>query len=484
LERTGRSLDEEFATTQKIDFEEDKLRAARMVATANRNFNRIFRLCDELTGMQNNVEAQNQAYFEKYDTQLKQVIQLSLVASVLLAACLTAYFNISTSRRLQVLMDNTTALAAGKPPDKTVSGEDELAEIDRIYHQMYQDLTVLRQKERAILDNASQVICSLDKDLRISDINDASDKMWGFPSSQLIGKRFLDLLPNADKTQIRSLLQNAINNKTEARFEATIVKADGSLNETAWSATWSDEQQSLYCVVTDISEQKELARMKQEFVSMLSHDLRTPLNSVLAAIELVTSGHFNLDDQVKVYMDRAHRNLKFSLSLINQLLEIEKMEAGHVNLDLDATSTKEIVSKSIEAVLDLSNSKSVKIITPETNFELVADSARLVQVLINLLGNALKFSPDNSTIVIKEEQTDAYTRISVTDQGRGIPRDQQAGIFDRFQQVNPTDKVEKQGSGLGLAICKTIIEAHKGRIGVSSEPGSGSTFWFEIPQEI
>jgi PAS domain S-box-containing protein len=431
--------------------------------------------------MQNNLQAENQAYFEKYDTQLKQVIELSLLASVVLACCLTAYFNISTSRRLKILMANTTALAAGKAPDKIVSGNDELAEIDLIYHQMYQDLTVLRQKERAILDNASQVICSLDKDLRLSDINDASNKMWGFPPSQLIGKRLLDLIQDQDKSTVRNILQNAIQNKTEARFEAKIVKADKSLSETSWSATWSDEQSSLYCVVTDISKQKELERLKQEFVSMLSHDLRTPLNSVLAAIELVSSGHFTLDDQVKVYMDRAHRNLKFSLSLINQLLEIEKMEAGHVSLEVDATSTKEIVSKSLEAVLDLSNAKSIKIVIPETNYELIADSERLVQVLINFLGNALKFSPDNSTITISEEQNDLYTKISVTDQGRGIPADQQAGIFDRFKQVSPTDKVEKQGSGLGLAICKSIIEAHHGRIGVSSEPGRGSSFWFEIP---
>lgn len=482
LEKTGLHLDEEFTATQELKFEEDKIRAARTVANANRDFNRMFAVCDSLSGVQSTVQEQNQAYFEKYDSQLKEVIQLSLLASVVLAACLTAYFNVTTNRRLQMLMNNTTAMAAGKEPTDIVTGEDELAQIDLIYHQMYQDLTVLRQKERAILDNASQVICSLDKDLRLSDINDASLKMWGFPSQQLIGKRFLELLPDADKSAIRSTLQNAIYNKTEARFEARIVKSDTTLNETSWSATWSDEQQSLYCVVTDISEQKELERLKQEFVSMLSHDLRTPLNSVLAAIELVTSGHFQLDDQVQVYMERAHRNLKFSLSLINQLLEIEKMEAGHVKLDLDATSTKEIVSKSLEAVVDLSNSKSIKIVAPETNYELIADSARLVQVVINLLGNALKFSPNGSTIVIGESQSEEYTRISVNDQGRGIPKDQQLGIFDRFQQVKPTDKVEKQGTGLGLAICKSIVEAHHGRIGVTSEVGNGSSFWFEIPR--
>jgi PAS domain S-box-containing protein len=482
LEKLGRRLDEDFLAVQKVDMEVDKIQAAKLVAGANRDINRMFVLADSLSGLQSAVQAQNQENFEKYDNALKQVIQLSLLASVLLAACLTAYFNISTTKRLKTLMSNTTALAAGKPPKERVPGDDELAQIDRIYHQMYQALTVLRQKERAILDNASQVICSLDKDLRLTDINDASMKMWEFPANQLIGKRFLEMVPDEDKAEVRETLQNAIQAKTEARFEAKVIKADRSLSETAWSATWSDEQRSLYCVVSDISERKELERLKQEFVSMISHDLRTPLNSVLAAIELVTSGHFALDDQVQVYMERAHRNLKFSLSLINQLLEIEKMQSGQIVLALDATSTKEIISKAVEGVLNLSLSREVEIIVPQTNYEVIADTDRLVQVVINLLGNALKFSPNKSTIVISEEQTETYTLISVTDQGRGIPKESQEGIFDRFQQVSPTDQAEKQGSGLGLAICKMIVEAHKGRIGVTSEPDKGSSFWFEIPR--
>ncbi len=483
LERIGHHLDEEFTTSQQFDMEEDKLQAAKAIAAANRDFNKMFAMTDELSGIQTTVQKENQEYFEKYDRQLKQVIQLSLLASVLLAGCLTAYFNVSTSRRLKMLMNNTTSMAAGEPPADHVPGVDELAQIDEIYHQMYKDLTVLRQKERAILDNASEIICSLDKDMRLTDINDASNKLWGFPANLLIGKRFLELLADEDKAGVRATLLLAIQNKTDARFETQIIRADGTASETAWSATWSDEQRSLYCVVSDISERKQLERMKQEFASMISHDLRTPLHSVLAAIELVSSDHFTLDDQVRMYMDRAHRNLKFSLSLINQLLEIEKMEAGHVSLELDVTSTKEIVSKAVEAVLDLSKSKEITIIVPSTNYELIGDADRLVQVVINLLGNAIKFSSDRSKIVIGEVQTETYTRLSVNDEGRGIPKDQLAGIFERFQQVNPIDKTEKQGSGLGLAICKSIVEAHKGQIGVTSEPGKGSSFWFEIPRQ-
>ncbi|HEY9676390.1 MAG TPA: PAS domain-containing sensor histidine kinase [Drouetiella sp.] len=483
LERLGHELDDEFTVKQTTDVESDPILAAKMVATVNRDFNRMFAIAEELSGKQIIVQNQSQEDFEKYDRELKQAIELSLVASVILAICTTAYFNVSTRKHLRTLMKNTTSLAAGKPPVEHVSGKDELAQIDEIYHQMYQDLQILRQKERAILDNASQVICSLDKDLKITDINDASNKVWGISPAQLLGNRFLELLPDEDKAEIRSTLQSAMRNKTEARFEARIIKVDKSLCETAWSATWSEAQNSLYCVVTDISEQKELERMKQEFVSMISHDLRTPLNSVLAAIELVTSGHFSLDDQVQIYMDRAHRNLKYSLSLINQLLEIEKMESGHIKLEIDVTSTKEIITKAVEAVLDLSNSKQITIKMPETNFELIGDTDRLVQVTINLLGNALKFSPNGSEILITEEEKQDCLRVTIADRGRGIPRDQQSGIFERFKQVNPADRVEKQGTGLGLAICKTIVEAHNGRIGVVSEPGAGSSFWFEIPKD-
>ena len=219
----------------------------------------------------------------------------------------------------------------------------------------------------------------------------------------------------------------------------------------------------------------------------LSHDLRTPLNSVMASLEIVNSEHFQLAPDVKQYISKAEKNLTLALSLINQLLEIEKMESGVITLDLDGVMSEEIYQKGFIAVSALADAKKVSIRHAGANLDFVGDLDRLTQVIINLLGNALKFSDAGTKITVRDElRTDAQgnelVRISVIDQGRGIPADQVGRVFDRFQQVSPHDAREKAGSGLGLAICKAIVEAHKGKIGVTSDIGIGSTFWFEIPR--
>jgi signal transduction histidine kinase len=162
------------------------------------------------------------------------------------------------------------------------------------------------------------------------------------------------------------------------------------------------------------------------------------------------------------------------------------MESGVISLNLDALSTRELFNKATVSIASLADSKKVKISYAGPSIEFVGDTERLVQVLINLLGNAIKFSDEEAMITVtaelkQESDQCAVTRISISDQGRGIPNENLEQIFDRFQQVNPRNEKEKSGTGLGLAICKAIVEAHGGRIGVNSQVGIGSTFWFEIP---
>lgn len=153
---------------------------------------------------------------------------------------------------------------------------------------------------------------------------------------------------------------------------------------------------------------------------MLSHDLRTPLSSVQASLELVSSEHFQLPDNALKYINRAERGLQLSLALINQLLEIEKMESGVISLSLDALSTQELFNKASYSVASLAESRRVKVSYDGPSIEFVGDSERLVQVLINLLGNAIKFSPDDSRVTVTAESAVhsdgcAITRINVTD---------------------------------------------------------------------
>jgi signal transduction histidine kinase len=491
-------------------------RASIIWAGAQKDINRLLVMTEKLTTEQQEAQRRSSIEYAEYDWQLRTALNLSLVLSGALAFGLAAYFNFSTTNRLKKLMKNTISLSVGKAPLETVAGDDELGQIDRLFHKMYGDLTALRQRERALLDNAAEAIISINTDLKVCEFNQAAARLFGacgdddegaegFQLSHgrtglgdernsgsgaggggLNNLRLVSLLAEDQFDAVINRFEAAEAEDREIRFEARIKTLQGDLVDTSWSVTYSREQMSLYCVIQDIRARKELERLKTDFVNMLSHDLRTPLNAVQASLEIASSEYFQLPSEVKVYIDRAQSNLGLSLSLINQLLEIEKMESGIVSLSLDGVSSAEIFNKASLAVVSLAESKKVSIKRTGQNLDFVGDADRLVQVMINLLGNALKFSPNGSKITVRDELRhdvggQDWARISITDQGRGIPASKLGQIFDRFQQVEPQDVREKAGSGLGLAICKAIVEAHGGRIGVSSSEGIGSTFWFELP---
>lgn len=226
----------------------------------------------------------------------------------------------------------------------------------------------------------------------------------------------------------------------------------------------------------------EASRRKQELMAMVAHDLRTPLTSIRASLSLMSMGAMGeMPDKAKRQIDGAEKNTKRLINLINDLLDIEKMEAGKMEMKFSSCVLQEIFDEAADSVREFAKNAKVEIEVPETSLTFDADQERLIRVLINLLGNAVKFSPPDSTVKLTAEVIDDSVEVRVTDQGRGIPNDFKDKIFVRFQQVNPEDKQEKQGTGLGLAICKAIIEGHNGTIGVDSELAKGSSFWFRIP---
>lgn len=476
-------IDQRFLDA-KHDFENgNKLLAAMKWSSVQHDLDHMLEMTQKLSAEQERLRQEHSAELEQYDKQLQNVIHLSLLGSVLIAFGLATFFNKGTTDRLEVLMQNTASLAMGRPPVKSLSGSDELAQIDKLYHRMYEDLTVLRHKERAIFDSAAEIICSIDQSATFTDVNDAATKMWGYAHDELLGRRVVDIIHDSDKHNTITKLQDAMAG-SEVRFETRVTKRDGTATDTAWSVTWSGVERSLYCVIHDISERKQLEEMKRHFVDMISHDLRTPLASVLASLQLISLPTFRLSEEGQSHLARGERNLLRALNLINQLMDLEKFAQGTITLFTETTYSSRIIDSAVGSISDLAAGKNIKIDSIGTDVEMVADAERLVQVMINLLGNALKFSPSNSTITVAVESQGSIVRFNVSDQGRGIPAELKDKVFERFQQVDPSDKVERAGTGLGLAICKSIVEAHNGKIGVESELGRGSTFWFELPVGI
>ncbi|HIA53342.1 MAG TPA: PAS domain S-box protein [Candidatus Melainabacteria bacterium] len=243
----------------------------------------------------------------------------------------------------------------------------------------------------------------------------------------------------------------------------------------------------LLIVVEDVSAKHELEKLKQEFLSMMAHDLRTPLTSIKCFLELVSEGVYDgRIDELKRRSSGIGNDTTRLINMISSLLNIHKLEAGRLQLSMEVIPLSEIIYRSMQSLASWAESRNIPLDVPPAKSGLLvsADGDYTVQVLVNLLSNAIKFSPKGSPVIIAHEVHDDFIKIKVIDKGRGIPKDVQARLFNRFEQARLSDARVEGGSGLGLAISKAIVEEQGGSIGVNSEPGQGCEFWFTLKREI
>ncbi len=238
-------------------------------------------------------------------------------------------------------------------------------------------------------------------------------------------------------------------------------------------------------VLRDVTRQRELERLKREFISIISHEIRTPLSSIRGALGLVAEGILDDDPQTaKEMVSIANNNIERLVRLVNDILALNRLESGQVNLKYQRCPAVSLVQQAFSSVEALATAHQIRLeATVPDDLWVWADPDWLVQVLVNLVNNAIKFSPPQTAIAVtaKAIAAEAVIQFSVTDQGRGIPADKLQAIFGRFQQVDASDSRQKGGTGLGLAICRRIVQQHGGCIWAESELGKGSTFYVTLP---
>jgi PAS domain S-box-containing protein len=269
-----------------------------------------------------------------------------------------------------------------------------------------------------------------------------------------------------------------------SNYEISIVRRDGEvrhLDVSRAEITWNGERQ-LEVMYQDVTERKKLDQLKDDFIGLVSHELRSPLTVITGAVNTaLTEGARLSPEEMRQLLEDAACEAELLSHLVGNLLELSRAQADRLLLQTESISVKKVIEDTVEAVKRQSSAHRLVVHLPSKVPAVDADQLRLERILRNLLDNAIKYSPQGSKIRVSVRAEEERLIIAVSDQGIGIPLADQAKLFRPFQRLEEAKLDETKGLGLGLLVCRRLVEAHGGQIWVQSEPGRGSTFFFTLP---
>ncbi|WP_316976063.1 PAS domain S-box protein [Shumkonia mesophila] len=346
------------------------------------------------------------------------------------------------------------------------------------------------ERIRAVVDTMVDGIITIDETGIIESVNPAVERIFGFSKHELIGRNVAVLMPespegahaNAIQNYVRTGVAKVIGSGREfsgRRQDGAIIPLEIGISEINQGG-----RRMFTGIVRDITERKQIERMKNEFVSTVSHELRTPLTSIRGALGLVVGGAVGpLPGKVGELIDIAYKNSQRLIALVNDILDLEKIESGSIGFRLQPADLGQLIDTAIEANVSFAGEYGVEYVVrqPVPATTVNVDGGRILQVMTNLLSNAAKFSPAGGTVDVAVSRREGWVRVAVIDRGPGIPENFRDRIFQRFSQADSSDTRKAGGTGLGLSITKTIVERHGGHIGFDATPGGGSTFHFDLP---
>jgi PAS domain S-box-containing protein len=351
-------------------------------------------------------------------------------------------------------------------------------------HRMEEALRASEAFARDVMDHMLEGLVIVDDRSTIVSLNREAERMFGYRREELLGQHVRVLLPETHQHDAEEFLRAARHHAMGRITQWSARRRNGQEFpvELALFAFDSGGRRFFAGNLRDLSGRQEVERLKAEFVATVSHELRTPLTAIRGALGLLAGGVVGpLSEEARQAVDVAERNAVRLMTLINDILDLERLEQGRVELDLGEVAVADVLERAVDTIAPLAAERGVALEVPRTSARAWADADRLAQVVVNLLSNAVKFSPAGSPVTLAVLESAQWVEVRVTDRGRGIPAAYHEVIFERFRQVAASDARDHGGSGLGLAIAKSLVERHGGRIGVESDEGRGSTFWFRVP---
>ena len=363
---------------------------------------------------------------------------------------------------------------------------------------------------RELFEVCPDAILEVDHEGGIRLANEEARRIFGYSHTELIGRRVEELLPEryrgAHLTYRGHYHDHPVKRQMGSGLDLWALKADGSEFpvDIKLSPIQTEDGLRIMCVVRDITDRRKTEeqirslndslerrnreveranQLKSEFLASMSHELRTPLNAIIGFSDLLREQiAAQLNEKQQRHLSHISRGARHLLTLINDILDLSKIESGRLDLRLEKLSLPDDIEEVFTALRPLAAAKSLQLdVQIDRGLEIRADRTRFKQILYNLLSNAIKFTPEGGRITVEAQADEAVLRLAVSDTGIGIPPDEIETIFESFHQAAETTKGVREGTGLGLAITKRLVEMHRGQIWVESTPGEGSRFFLKLP---
>jgi len=367
-------------------------------------------------------------------------------------------------------------------------------------HEAEQALHMATRQRELILESVGDGIYGIDLEGRLTFINQTGAKALGYTAEELTGRDLHDVIHHSHSdgtpyTKSTNPILQALRRCESIRMRDEVFwRQDGTAFPVEYSASPLLEEGQISGMVVafqDVSERRRLDRMKDEFISTVSHELRTPLTSLRASLGLISSGTLDKrPEKQRQMVEMAIGNCDRLIRLVNDILDFDKVEKGNLPLDRQPVEAIDLLRRAADVAYSAASHARITVRVNAAAVRVLADEERILQVLNELVSNAIKFSPQETTIRLSAEHGQARPEqpaepaevcFTVEDQGRGIAQEKLERIFDRFQQGDASDSRALGGTGLGLALCRSIVEQHGGRIWAESTPGKGSRFHFTLP---
>lgn len=415
-------------------------------------------------------------------------LAIAAAGNIMVALGMSMFMTRQISNRLLLISENSKRLTEGAPLHAKQGGSDEVALLDHRFHSMVDALEAAAVREQEIINNSEDVICALAENRTFLFVNEAANRQWSIAPSQLIGRKADEIVHPDDLTKLTEFLSRVrvAPLPTTSSVPVSIrlrAHASADFKEYSWSCHWSELDARYFCVVHDISVQKEQERMKARFVNIIGANLNLPLQRIKHQLgELQEIARSEISARGQAALRNGVNASSRIVQLVDELLELEKMEGGTLNLQTSSSTIHEAFNSARDSVQSFAEHKKLQLNFSPCETLVNIDGKRLTQVLVNLLSNAIKYSPENGKINVNAIETETALCIEVLDEGPGIPEEALSKLFGRFARLDREVDRQTSGTGLGLAICKVIVEQHSGSIGAENHPSGGSRFWLSIPR--